>query len=385
MPLLAVGLSRINTSVNLSSLLPTDSPLLQSYDWIDETIGPLVPVEVVLEFPTRATDDARTTYERAQLVESLRQRIHALKDSGGTFAATTFAPDLPIASGARQIMQQRVLGNKLLKRRDLFVERRLIALNEDHELWRISTRVSSQMGDYGPFLHSLHAVVDDFQEQHPSGSDESTTAFTTKVCGSIPLIQKAQQQLLLDLIRSMLVAVGLIAIAMVVLLRSLTAGLISMIPNVFPSLLVLGWMGYRGKVVDVGTMMTASVALGIAVDDTLHFLVWFRRAVENGATRMTAIRTAFDKCAGAMLQTSIICGFGMLPFAYSSFGPVSRFSGGMISLLGAALIGDLIILPAILASPLGRFFADAPLGLTASDSATERITVDRRTEQFKPV
>lgn len=281
-------------------------------------------------------------------------------------------------------MQQRVLGNKLLKRRNLFVDRRLIALNEDHELWRISTRVSSQMGDYGPFLHSLHQVVDEFRQEHQT-VESGPAAFTTKVCGSIPLIQKAQQQLLLDLIRSMLVAVGLIAIAMIVLLRSLTAGLISMIPNVFPSLLVLGWMGYRGKVVDVGTMMTASVALGIAVDDTLHFLVWFRRAVQQGADRITAIRTAFEKCAGAMLQTSIICGFGMLPFAYSSFGPVSRFSGGMISLLAAALIGDLIVLPAILASPLGRFFADAPLGLHTDDSATERIGADRRTEQFEPV
>ena len=51
-----------------------------------------------------------------------------------------------------------------------------------------------------------------------------------------------------------------------------------MIPNVFPVILIFGAMGHLGVLVDIGTMMTASVALGVAVDDTIHFLTWFRRA-----------------------------------------------------------------------------------------------------------
>ena len=106
--------------------------------------------------------------------------------------------------------------------------------------------------------------------------------------------------------------------------------------------------------------MTASVALGIAVDDTLHFLIWYRRSSEAGNSQVVAIEDSFRKSASAMLQTSLICGLGMLPFAASTFGPVSRFAGGMVALLFAALLGDLVLLPAILASPLGYFFKRSP-------------------------
>ena len=77
-----------------------------------------------------------------------------------------------------------------------------------------------------------------------------------------------------------------------------------------------------------------------------------------------------------MLQTSVICGFGMLPFMFSAFGPVSRFAGGMISLLAAALIGDLIILPAILASPLGRFFTGPPRSISHATAAAENPSLN---------
>ncbi len=359
-PLIAMGFSHLNTSVSLSSLLPASSPLLQSYDWFEEHIGPLIPVEIVLEFPRRPADDTRAILERAVIVESLRHRIAAIDATGGTFATTTMMPELPTAQGARQRMQQRVLGNKLQKRSNQLIQARMIAVDATCEYWRISTRSSSGLNDYGPFLESLHEVVGEFQEQSAAFGASPNNRFSTRICGSVPLIQKAQKQLLKDLVDSMLIAVGLITIMMMLLLGSVGAGILTMIPNVLPCLCVLAAIGWSGRLIDVGTMMTASVALGIAVDDTLHFLVAFRRATRRGANRVKALRHAFARCANAMVLTTFICGFGMLPFVYSAFGPVQRFAGGMISLLGAALIGDLLILPAILASPLGRFFTPVP-------------------------
>ena len=172
----------------------------------------------------------------------------------------------------------------------------------------------------------------------------------------VPVVYKTQRQLLFSLRESIGWATVMIAGVMMVVLRSPLAGLISMIPNVFPIVIVFGGLGWLGIKVDIGIMMTASVALGVAVDDTVHFLTWFRRGVSEGLNRVEATKMAYERCAKAMMQTTIIGGLGLSVFATSSFTPTQQFGYLMITMLGTALVGDLLLLPAILAGPLGRFF-----------------------------
>ena len=115
----------------------------------------------------------------------------------------------------------------------------------------------------------------------------------------------------------------------------------------------LGWWGIA---VDIGAMMTASVALGVAVDDTMHYLAWFRQGLDEGHDRKGAAMLAYERCATAMSQTTLIGGLGLAVFAFSTFTPTQRFGMLMLVLLFAALFGDLIFLPAMLTGPLGRFF-----------------------------
>lgn len=139
-----------------------------------------------------------------------------------------------------------------------------------------------------------------------------------------------------------------------------------MIPNVFPVVMIFGFIGWSEQLlgqailVDIGTMMTASVAMGVAVDDTIHFLTWFREGLKRGLDRRDAIFVAYKHVAPAMTQTTIIAGLGLSVFALSTFTPTQRFGTLMLALLGAALVGDLIFLPALLASPLGRIFTMRP-------------------------
>ena len=116
----------------------------------------------------------------------------------------------------------------------------------------------------------------------------------------------------------------------------------------------MGWLGTR---VDIGSVMTASIALGIAVDDTFHFLMWFRRETSAGASRAEAVRRCFRHCGRAMVQTSLICGLGLMVYAFTDFVPGKRFAWMMLILLSASLVGDLLFLPALLLSPLGRLFS----------------------------
>jgi len=76
----------------------------------------------------------------------------------------------------------------------------------------------------------------------------------------------------------------------------------------------------------------------------------------DGATRKEAIMVAYRRCAKAMTQTTLIAGFGLFAFAFSSFTPTQRFGTLMLVLLNVALIGDLVFLPALLSSPLGKYF-----------------------------
>jgi predicted RND superfamily exporter protein len=106
----------------------------------------------------------------------------------------------------------------------------------------------------------------------------------------------------------------------------------------------------------MGSMMTASVALGSSVDGTLHLLTWVNIGLRRGLDRKEAVFYALHRCSTALFQTTIICGVGMLVFWWSDFVPVSRFALLLCIILMTSLIGAVIALPAILFSPLGRFF-----------------------------
>ncbi len=201
--------------------------------------------------------------------------------------------------------------------------------------------------------------------------------------GVVPVVYKAQRTLLISLFESVGWAFVLIAFVMMCLLspassvlgafkpanmlQSLGSGAISMIPNVFPVVIIFGIIGHMGWKVDIGSMMTASVAMGVAVDDTIHFLTWFRTGLRKGMDRRDALFVAYRHVAPAMTQTTIIGGLGLSVFALSTFTPTQKFGMLMLSLLGAALVGDLIFLPALLASPLGRIFSLRTRSKSGSD------------------
>ena len=384
MPVLAYGVTRIRMSVSLRDLFSARSKVIRNYEWLESNVGPLIPVDVILRFPEQAPENARESSEhgqtstaemvenarqfreRAHLVERTRRRVSEIPAVGGTLAGTTFAP-LPIpqiptgrtirATARRRVIAQRIQENRqrLIDIHYLYEEYEKGDENKEQpmreELWRVSGRVKA-LGDleYASFLRQLQQEVDDSLLQDETARRLGVTA---EVTGAVFLVAMAQDQLLKDLRNSFLIAFLLIAVAMMVLTRSFSAGVISMVPNVFPALLIFGVMGWLDVAVDVGSMMTASVALGIAVDDTSHFLTWLRRGLDRGLPRIGAIRYAYEQCATAMLETSVICGFGILPFVLSPFMPVARFALLMFILLFAAIAGNLLLLAAALASPAG--------------------------------
>jgi hypothetical protein len=158
-------------------------------------------------------------------------------------------------------------------------------------------------------------------------------------------------------LRSSLFSSGfLIVLVMAVVFRSAMAGATSMLPNLFPVLLVFGTLGLLGIKMDIGIVMTASVALGVAVDSTVHLITWFYHGKARGLNRRDATLLAYEHCATATVQGAMISGLGLAVFAASSFTPTRQFGYLMITIQSTALLGDLVMLPAILIGPLGVFF-----------------------------
>ena len=174
--------------------------------------------------------------------------------------------------------------------------------------------------------------------------------------GVVPIVYKAQRALLQSLIESTLWSFLTITPLMMLVSRSVVAGAVVMIPNVLPVLVIFGAMGWMGIAIDIGSMMTASIALGVAVDDTIHFLSWYRADLDRLGDRRKAIVSCYAKCATPTLQAALISGLGLSVFALSTFTPTQRFGWLMLSILIAGVIAELIMLPALLAGPLGVVF-----------------------------
>ncbi len=150
-------------------------------------------------------------------------------------------------------------------------------------------------------------------------------------------------------IQSLALATLLIFAMVAVIFRSLRDGLIAMPPNLFPILLNLGLMGWVGIPLNPATAMISAVAIGIAVDDTVHFLSEFRTTREKGSNAVEAIRHTLLLRGRAMVSTSVVLFFAFVVLTVSSFLPVVHFGILTATTMVSALAADLLFLPAILA------------------------------------
>ncbi len=149
----------------------------------------------------------------------------------------------------------------------------------------------------------------------------------------------------------------LVVVSIIVLMRHWSSGILLFLTSVFPVTIVFGIMGWSGWVVDIGSVMAPCVALGVTIDDAIHFLLWFGRGISRGLSQPSAVNLAYAGCGRAMVQSWGVIGVGLSVFALSTFIPTFRFGVLTIALLTAALACNLIFLPALLAGPLCLWLA----------------------------
>ncbi len=346
-----LGIRFVKTSVRIETLFPPQSRILRDYAWLETHVGPTVPIEIVLHCDEKCPMSLR---QRLTLVWQVEQQLSRMENVRGTMSAVTFVPNFPPRPDLPANVYQPWIDQALAASRPTFAQMRYLQVDSKAEQWRITAYVKAQDEmDYGNFLDAVRERVEPMLRD---STGEATMGLSARYTGIMPLVHEIQRHLMANLFTSFLGALAIIALLMTIVQAGILAGLVAMIPNVFPALLMFGAMGWLRRPMDIGSVMTASVALGIAVDDTLHFLTFFRRGLNAGRTRPQAVLHAYQHCGAAMIQTSVTCGLGLTVFLLSDFVPTNRFAWMMILQLGAALAGDLVLLPSLLLSPLGRFF-----------------------------
>jgi uncharacterized protein len=177
-----------------------------------------------------------------------------------------------------------------------------------------------------------------------------------RVVGDIPILMKMMRLLTRGQIKSVLAAMIVITLVMILILKSVRVGLLSMLPNVFPILAITGVMGLLDYPLDVITIMIAPMIIGIAVDDTVHYIVHFRQEFETSRSYVAANRGTFRKVGTAIVFTSVILTLGFAIFGLSVV--QSMFHMAVLASVGiiAALAADLFFTPVLFVyfQPFGK-------------------------------
>ncbi|MFM7244149.1 MAG: efflux RND transporter permease subunit [Planctomycetaceae bacterium] len=390
------GMTQVESSVQLMRLFSRNAQIRTDYAWLESHLGPLVPMELLV----RIDESCPLTFlERMELVDEIQREISRLDEVGSSLSAVTFGRSLDTGAGEglRAKLARSTLNKALLRHRSDFLagdylrDATVTAADGSRgrqELWRISARVSAiKEVDYALFKADLQRKIDPILARL---GDEGVPGVAVDYTGLVPLVYKAQHSLLENLKIGFIFDFAIIVAVMIVLCRAFSAGLVLLLPAAFPAILVFGGMGWGNALfkwlhtgnlfIDIGTVMAPSVALGVTVDDVVHFMLWFRRGIADGLDRRQATMLAYKGCARAMYQSWGVIGIGLSVFSLSPFGPTQRFGHMMLAMLTIALVGNLVLMPALLSGPLGAVFAWSVQRIERRKAAKRRVIVDPGTD-----
>ncbi len=362
-----IGLNWFRTEMKVIRFFPADAPVVQDYNFVEENLAGIVPVDLIVRFDS-VSQEKLNFLERMEIVRAIENRMRQHPEISGAIALPDFRPvtEQPGAEAGtlakmgyhrkateieRRLKDVGVSGTKSFfavadKSHDL-VRLGDAQLNQaGDELWRITAQcLVMSDADFGELIQEIHGIAQSVLKTH-DGTNHIVT-------GMVPLFLHTQQALLDSQISSFGLAYLSIMIVMIFAMRNVAAGFLTMLPNVYPIGQIFGLISYFGVAVDIGTMMTASIAMGIGVDGTLHKLSWFRKGIEDGKTREDSIALAVGHSGPAIWETSAVLALGMLMLYPADLVLISRFGWLMAAIIAVAVIGDIVFLPALLGGSLG--------------------------------
>ncbi|MBK8499942.1 MAG: MMPL family transporter [Flavobacteriales bacterium] len=342
-----LGASRLKNETHVVDDLPMDDPVMQDLRFFESRFNGVMPLEVLVD--TRKKGHA--------LKDSNLKRIARLQDSLATFPE--LSRSLSIADAVKFTKQAFYDGDParytlINNTEKSFILPYLEAAQDEGGMARAfldadkrSTRLTMQVADIGT------ARMDVLMEQLRAEVDSifAPEDFRVTLTGTSVVFLEGSKYMVGNLVISLFMAVVIISALMALLFSSARMVIISLVPNLIPLITTAGLMGYLGIPIKPSTILVFSIALGIAVDDAIHYLSKYRQELKSTRHNVrNSVLLALREAGVSMMYTSIVlfCGFSL--FVFSDFGGTQALGLLVSFTLLVAMFTNLLILPSLLLS-----------------------------------
>ena len=357
-----VGIWRLEIDTNMIRAMEESHPLRVAFEYVDERMGGSMSIDIVLDAGRpegikkidllRKVDRLQQFLEDHPYVTQTSSVIDQIKQMNrAVYENRDDAYSLPNSDGqvAEYLLLYESGGGSQL---DQFV-----AFTYDQ--LRVQARTQSLAFAQ---VRELQNAIDEFVA---SEFDDDVDIYAT---GVLPMAQRMGDLIAEGQARSVTLALCAILALLMIALRSARLGLIAMVPNLLPVIVALGFMGWIGAEFNMIMAVLAPMILGVAVDDTVHFFVRYRRYFGETGSYDAAYRETMRTVGRPLLFTTIVLVIGFLGFRFSVFDGPRDFSLASIVAFSSALLAEFLLAPVLLRwfRPLGKPVAAAPQAAVAT-------------------
>lgn len=347
-----IGITQLRFSHNPLEWLPEDLEARTAIETIDANMGGSIPVEIIIDTgKVNGLHNPVVLQKIDELISWLEQYENedfaVAKVSGLTYVVKESHKALNEGQAEFYSIadDEAVIANELF----LFENSGPDQLSQLVDSQFQQTRLAVVM----PWIDTIYYRP--FMEEIQQHFDEQLGDMaTTQITGVVPLLGTTLYGVIRTAAQSYGIAFGVITIMMIILLSSVRLGLIAMIPNLLPILVMMGIMNSLNIPLDMFTILVASIAIGIAVDDTVHFMYHFQHHYQKMGDAVKAIRETLHTSGRAMLTTSIVLSLGFSQLMWSSMHNITNFGLLIAITIFLALIADFILAPALMVILYGR-------------------------------
>ncbi|MCH1453155.1 MAG: efflux RND transporter permease subunit [Flavobacteriaceae bacterium] len=342
-----IGVYQIDISGSIIEDMPKKSGFFKDILFFDDEFNGIVPIEIIVDTKRKGGATRLSTLKR---IDQLEQFITEIPELSSPISSV---------SGVKFIKQAYYNGNpnyyKLpTSQENSFIAGYLKNVKESKNLMQNYIDSTAQFNRVTTFMRDIPTErIEEIEKDLVKEIDKifPPDRYQVKLTGKALLYLKGTHYLIRNLIISLSLAILLIALFMAYMFRSFKMIVISLIPNLLPLIITAGVMGFSGIPLKPSTILVFSIAFGISVDDTIHFLAKYRQELISNKWKIkTAVYNALRETAVSMFYTSIVLFFGFAVFMSSNFGGTVAL-GGLVSVtLLFAMLANLILLPSLLIS-----------------------------------
>jgi predicted RND superfamily exporter protein len=342
-----IGIFQIKISGSLIEDMPQKSGFFQDIRFFEEEFNGIMPLEILID----------TKRKKGVMKLSTLKRMNALEDV--ILETPSLSKPISVVSLLKYSKQAYYNGNPKYYQLPTSQENGFImsyAKNSSSEVDLLKNFVDST-GQYARITTFMKDIGTDKMERIEENLQNKIDKvfpedkFNVTMTGKALVFQKGTKYLVKNLAISLSLAIFLIALFMAYMFRSFRMIMISLIPNLLPLLVTAGLMGYLNVPIKPSTILVFSIAFGISVDDTIHFLAKYRQELQANHWKIKkSVYAALRETGVSMFYTSIVLFFGFLVFTFSSFGGTVALGALVSATLLFAMLSNLLLLPSLLLS-----------------------------------